>query len=88
MPPDNDDSYIYFRCLEVSQPRGPIYVGSMLFSQVLSISFADVRRIEARDIERYIGIQRTLDMKRVEELRKFVRTQDASFPNECSARGR
>ncbi len=80
MPPDNDDSYIYFRCLEVSQPRGPIYVGSMLFSQVLSISFADVRRIEARDIERYIGIQRTLDMKRVEELRKFVRTQDASFP--------
>jgi DGQHR domain-containing protein len=36
--------------------------------------------MERRDIERYIGIQRTLDMKRVEELRKFVRTQDASFP--------
>jgi DGQHR domain-containing protein len=75
-----EEGFIYFRCVEATQPRGALYIGAMLHSQVLSISFADVRRIEARDIERYIGIQRTLDDKRVAELKRFVRTEDASFP--------
>ena len=77
---NRDRDFIYFECVEVSQPRGPLYVGAMLHSQVLSISFADVRRIEERDIERYIGIQRTLDPGRVQELKQFVRTEDASYP--------
>lgn len=72
--------FIYFKCIEVQQPVGVFYVGALLYSQVLSIAFADVRRIEARDIERYIGIQRTLDEKRVKELKSYVRTEDASFP--------
>ncbi len=77
---ESDRPFIFFRCVEATQPRGPIYIGAMPHSQVLSISFNDVRRIEARDIERYIGIQRTLDEKRVAEIRKFVHTEDASFP--------
>ncbi|MGD0736207.1 MAG: DGQHR domain-containing protein [Terracidiphilus sp.] len=80
MMAEREDGFIYFRCVEAMQPRGALYIGAMLYSQVLSISFADVRRIEARDIERYIGIQRTLDDKRVQELKSFVRTEDASFP--------
>lgn len=78
--PNPESEYIYFQCLEVLQPRGPLYVGAMLHSQVLSIAFADIRRIEERDIERYIGIQRTLDDSRVKELKKFVETEDASYP--------
>src|ERR1017187_2214836 len=77
---NRDEGFIYFQCVEVTQPRGPLYVGAMLHSQVLSIAFGDVRRIELRDIERYIGIQRTLDPHRVEELKRFVLTEDASYP--------
>jgi hypothetical protein len=53
-----EEEYIYFKCLEVQQPIGSFYLGAMPFSQVTFISFADVRRSEARDVERYIGIQR------------------------------
>lgn len=77
---DSERGFVFFQCVEAVQPRGSIYVGAMLHSQVLAISFADVRRIEARDIERYIGIQRTLDENRVKELKRFVQTEDASFP--------
>jgi DGQHR domain-containing protein len=72
--------YIYFKCLEVQQPIGSFYVGAMPFGQVTFISYADVRRIEARDVERYIGIQRPLEGARVKELRNYVTTIDSSFP--------
>lgn len=76
--PDSD--FIYFKCLEVRQPIGTFYVGVMNFNQVTFISHADVRRIEERDVEKYIGIQRPLDDRRVKELRGYVRTIDSSFP--------
>lgn len=72
--------YIYFKCIEVQQPLGRFYVGAMLFNQVTFISYADVRRIEDRDLEQYIGIQRPLDERRVKELREYVTNEDASFP--------
>lgn len=75
-----DDGFVYFKCLEVRQPIGTFYVGSMNFNQVTFISYADIRRIADRDLERYIGIQRPLDDKRVKELRGYVKTVDASFP--------
>jgi DGQHR domain-containing protein len=75
-----EDRFVYFKCLEVRQPIGTLYVGAMNFNQVTLISYADVRRIEDRDIERYIGIQRPLEEKRVRELRSYVRTIDSSFP--------
>lgn len=75
-----EQEYIYFKCLEVTQPVGVFYVGSMAFNQVTFISYADVRRIEDRDVERYIGIQRPLEAGRVSELRRYVRNVDSSFP--------
>lgn len=75
-----DDGFVYFKCLEVRQPIGTFYVGTMNFEQVTFISYADIRRIEERDLERYIGIQRPLDDKRVKELKAYVKTVDASFP--------
>ncbi len=74
------EEYIYFKCLEVQQPIGAFYVGAMPFGQVTFISYNDVRRIEDRDVERYIGIQRPLENSRVKELRGYVTNIDSSFP--------
>ena len=75
-----EEEYIYFKCLEVQQPIGIFYVGAMPFGYVTFISYADVRRIEARDVERYIGIQRPLEASRVRELQGYVRNIDSAFP--------
>jgi len=73
-------SYIEFPCLQVVQPIGVFYVGVMNFSEVLQISYADVRRIELREVEVVLGIQRPLSDKRVDEIRKYSRTLGATFP--------
>lgn len=67
-------------CLEVEQPIGRFYIGVMEASDLFAISYADVRRPEGRDIERYIGTQRDLSEGRVAELKKYVTTVDACFP--------
>ena len=72
--------YISFAALEVAQPIGTFYVGVMSAEDILAVSHADVRRIEERDVEKVIGIQRPLSPDRVEELKQYVRTIDASFP--------
>src|SRR5437667_9365085 len=74
------DDHISFAAAEVDQPIGTFYVGVMSAQDVLAISYADVRRIEDRDIEKVIGIQRPLSPERVEEIRQYVQTVDASFP--------
>ena len=71
---------IRFRCVEVTQPIGTFYVGAISAPDVLAISYADIRRIEARDFERMVGIQRELVQKRVKELQQYVRNIDATFP--------
>lgn len=75
-----DNEYLVFRCLEVTQPIGNFYIGTMDFSDVVLISYSDIRRIEARDVEVFVGIERPLLKDRVAELRQFVKTVDASFP--------
>jgi DGQHR domain-containing protein len=76
----NNVEKIHFRCLEVEQPIGKFYIGAIQSDDLLAISYADVRRIEERDIEKYLGIQRTLSTPRVTELQKYVHTVDATFP--------
>lgn len=75
-----DEGRIEISCLEVAQPIGKFYIGKIRSADLVRISFADVRRIEDRDIEVLSGIQRPLSMKRVLELRKYVNNIDASFP--------
>lgn len=67
-------------CIEVTQPIGSFYIGSIDSADLVRISYADVRRIEERDVEVLSGIERPLSMKRVIELRKYVKNVDASFP--------
>lgn len=75
-----DKKRIEIACLEVTQPIGKFYIGKIRSADLVRISFADVRRIEDRDIEVLSGIQRPLSIKRVTELRKYVNNVDASFP--------
>jgi DGQHR domain-containing protein len=76
---------ISFKCLEVIQPIGIMYVGAMDCSDLETITFADVRRLEIgndnREVEDYIGIQRHLDPRREKEIGKYVNLVDATFPN-------
>jgi DGQHR domain-containing protein len=75
-------SAITCRCLQITQPIGTFYIGVLDSSDVVDISYADIRLIESgeREIESVSGIQRHLSPKRVEELGKYVNTVDASFP--------
>ena len=76
-------NWISFPCLEVTQPIGTFYVGVLPSKSLVNLSYSDVRRPEGqrRDVERYLGIERPLDQKRVAEIREYVGTVDASFPS-------
>jgi DGQHR domain-containing protein len=67
-------------CIQVTQPIGTFYIGSIASADLVQISYADVRRIEERDVEFLSGIERPLSLRRVAELRKYVTNIDASFP--------
>jgi len=71
---------IEFDAIEVQQPIGKFYVGSIECKDLFAISVADIRRMVARDIENIVGIQRPINDDRVKELMKYVTTVDATFP--------
>lgn len=77
-----DSEWIHIPCIELEQPIGKFYIGAIDSHELVKISFADRRRIEKgeRDIEIISGIQRPLAPKRINELRKYVTSIDASFP--------
>jgi DGQHR domain-containing protein len=74
------EGYINFPCIEVNQPIGTFYIGAIKSDDLLRISYADIRRVEERDIERYLGIQRPLSPNRVIEIQQYVTNKDATFP--------
>lgn len=65
---------------KVTQPLGEFLIASIKPRDLLDISFADVRRMEERDVERYLGIQRPLVKKRVKEIKEYIKGPDAAFP--------
>jgi DGQHR domain-containing protein len=71
---------IKFSCIEVAQPIGTFYIGAIDSRDLVKISYSDVRRIERRAVEEYLGIERPLSPGRVAELRQYVNTIDATFP--------
>ena len=68
--------------LRVRQKIGEFFVASIKAQDLVSISYADVRRLaeDPRDIERYLGIQRPVQKKRVKDIRKYLEGGDATFP--------
>jgi len=75
-----DNNEIVLPVLEVSQSMGTFYIASISAKALVSIAYADARRIEARDVEKYVGIQRPLDPKRVNQIKQYLLSPDASFP--------
>jgi len=69
-------------CFEVEQPVGSFYLARISWRDLISITFADIRRIEKEesDVERVLGIQRPLSNSRVREIGAYVNTIDATFP--------
>jgi DGQHR domain-containing protein len=72
--------FIEFKCTEISQPIGTFYIGVIEARDLLKISYSDIRRIERREVEEYLGIERPLSLDRVKELQQYVNLMDATFP--------
>jgi DGQHR domain-containing protein len=79
---DPDTKKFDVRIVKVTQPLGDFYIASIPAKILVDITDFDVRRvlIEKRDVEKYLGIQRPLDPKRVKEISDYVNTVDACFP--------
>ena len=75
--------------IPVSQPIGTFYVGKMKASDLVDIGYADIREVVFQDkksakeqnLYQYMGIQRQLNARRMAEIREYVQTVDACFPN-------
>ena len=74
---------VEFPCLRARQPIGDIFIATIPHKKLASITYFDVRRVlqDNRDFERYLGIQRPLDDKRVRQIETYVNLIDASFPS-------
>lgn len=83
--PDPDKSEVNIRAIRARQPIGDIYIGSVPSDLLIRITDFDVRRViqDERDVEKYLGIQRPLENKRVNSLQKYVNFVDATFPTAC-----
>jgi len=83
----SESDWIPISVLKVRQPIGDFYVGTLPAADLVTICKADVRRLEIpqdgkkADLFSYMGIQRPLNQDRVNEIREYVRTIDACFPN-------
>jgi DGQHR domain-containing protein len=71
-----DESY---PIIKITQPLGDYYVARIDYKDILEISHVH-RREKVDDLDRYMGIQRRLDAKRVESIGKYVTNLDACFP--------
>lgn len=82
---DTDNISLNVTALRARQPIGDLYYGTIDAELLTRITDFDVRRVieEDRDVERYLGIQRPLDKRRVAELDKYVNFADATFPTAC-----
>jgi len=71
-----------FPCIEVTQPIGTFYIGSLDNNIIQKIAWADVRRIEGdrREVEIISGLQREINKTRVNKIAAYVKTIDATFP--------
>ena len=63
----------------VEQPIGKVYVAKMEAKELLRMSTIDRRHIDEDD--EVIGIQRPLRTDKVREIKKYLTTQNATFPN-------
>lgn len=71
---------IRLSAIKVTQPIGEFYIGAMDAADLVDISYSDVRKMK-REVEDYLGIQRELKNARVKDIKEYINTLDATFPN-------
>jgi DGQHR domain-containing protein len=76
------DKSIVLPVLRVCQSIGEFFVATISAKDLVEISFSDVRRLvsEQRDLEKYLGIQRPVNPKRIKDIKKYLEGSDATFP--------
>ena len=72
---------VYVPVLEITQPLGSFYVGRISAKDLSKIASADARTKVNREIETYSGIQRQLSPQRQQQIKNYISTFDATFPN-------
>jgi DGQHR domain-containing protein len=72
---------VIFPAMRIKQPIGEFFVGAMRANDLFRIANFDVRGLREHDgFAQYLGIQRSLNEKRVEEIKRYVNTMEATFP--------
>lgn len=72
-------STIIIPVIKAIQPIGTVYVGKIDSQVLLRMSSVDRRHID--EDEEVLGIQRPLKQDKVREIKKYLTTQNATFPN-------
>lgn len=81
MSAKEDPRSITISVVKATQPIGEFYIGKIDSKVLCDITEFDIRHIvRENEIESYLGIQRRLDPKRVQEIAEYVKTTDACFP--------
>lgn len=65
---------------KVTQPIGDFYVGRIDARQLLKISYTEIRKFQDGTQERIAGIQRERSPSRIEEIKRYVNLEYATFP--------
>lgn len=71
-----------FQAIRVSQKIGDFFIAAIKAKDLVNITYSDVRRLaeEQRDVERYLGIQRPISPRRINQIRQYLESPDAAFP--------
>jgi len=72
-------STITLEVLKIKQPIGELYITKINPQDLLSMSVVDRRRIEEDD--EILGIQRELKKDKVQQIKSYLSSIDATFPN-------
>ena len=70
---------IELQTITVKQPIGSFYITKISYSDLLAMSKVDIRHITEDD--EILGIQRELKGEKVNQIRKYLTTVFATFPN-------
>ena len=66
--------------IEVEQPIGKYYIAKVNAKDLLKISCSDERKFN-EELEEYLGTQRELNKSKINSLKEYIKTSDATFPN-------
>ena len=81
IPSSFPEGSIFVSVFEINQPLGLFYVGKVAAKDLVKIASADARRKVDREVETYTGIQRQLSPQRQQQIKNYISTFDATFPN-------